>query len=280
VIHTGFVSVPDGAFTDAGVLPAPPQMPAGLAASPFFAATYLGSQKWLRMSRNLLSPDGTRYAYWTVDASNEYEVHVADVATGADRVLYRNATLFLLPIAFEADGIYLVQVINLRQGSLINLYRLNPSGGAPQLLSGSTQHKWVLIDGGAAWGVDSAGPGNAVIYSVYRLDLLTGQDTLWLAGPPNDSFWPLGVDGMHRLYVSDFQQLWRLTAPSQVAQLANPGPISPIEGAGDFPGFISDSLGVWFSGQGSVWLYSDDGPPQRFIAGPSDAMVLPAGQCI
>ena len=275
-LHAGIVSVPDGAVSEVGVLPE---------LTNAFGATYdSASNKWLRVDRQLLSPDGTRYVYWAADPAHD-EVHVVDIGSRSDRMIYNGPTLFI-PLTFGADGIYLVHAINPRQGAFEKLYRLDPAGGTPTLVTGSDRHMyqwgWVLISDGAAWGVDYNAVGNSYIYSVLRLDLATAQVSQWFEGPPDDLVWPLGTDTKHRQYVQGVNQheLWRFVGPGQAEQLANPGPI----GYGDFVGgptdFVADSRGGWFHALGSVWFYSDAGEPRQFSVGPPDSDVYPAGPCV
>jgi len=272
-LHTGFVSVPDGAVTELGILPGLPIAN---------GATYdAGSNKWFGTDRQLLSPDETRYTYWAADPAAD-EIHVVDIATGRDRIIYNGPTLYI-PISFEQDVIYLVHAINLRQGAFEKLYRVDPVGGALTLVPGSDHHMyrgWGLISDGAAWGIDYRVQGDTYVYSVLRLDLATAVVTPWMEGPPGDQILPVGIDRLHRLYVSDHQQLWRLGAPGQGEMLADGGQVSGAGDVGSSTTFVSDSQGVWFAGRGSVWFYSDTEPPRRFAAGPSDADVFPAGPCV
>jgi hypothetical protein len=280
------LSIPTGSFQDAGILASFPQgaSPA-LSSFQFYGAAYVApTGTWQRLNRNLVSPNGTEYAYWVQDPQDQTlnEIHILDLQHGTDRTLYRSRLLYF-PIAFEPDGIYLVHAINPRQGAFEKLYRLGLSSGQLQLVAGSDRHMyqwgWLLIADGAAWGIDNRVDGNTYYYSVRRLDLSTSQVTQWMEGPPNDMFWPLGVDGAHHVYVSDQTQLWRLDAPGITVPLADPGPIAPATGPGVDDGFASDSLGAWFSGNGGVWLYRDGKAPQEFTVGPQDANVSPAGLC-
>jgi hypothetical protein len=279
------VSIPDGAVTDAGVLPQLSTSLPGLASVQSYGATYeSASNQWVHVDRAYLSPDGKRFAYWTTTGSNDNSVHMLDLATGVDHVLYSGPTLFIV-IAFAPEGIYLVHGIAPRQGAFEKLYLLDPAGGAPTLVKGSDRHMyqwgWVLIRDGAAWGIDNRVDGNAYIYSVLQLDLATGQVTKWMEGPPDDLFWPQGVDGAHRLYVGDSQQkLWRIASPGQVETLTNPGPISLDESIGAQTGFISDATGEWFGGQGGVWLFTGSDQPKQFKVGPPNADATPAGPCL
>src|SRR5260370_18620079 len=146
-IHAAFVSIPDGAITDVGALPEPPTSPQGLASVQTYAATYeSASNRWVRVDRAFLSPEGTSFAYWTSTGSNDNSVHVVDVATSVDRTIYRGSTLFIV-IGFEAKGIYLVPGIAPRQGDFENLYLLDPAGGILRLGPGADPH---MYHGGGA----------------------------------------------------------------------------------------------------------------------------------
>lgn len=271
-VHAGFVSVPDGGFTDAGLLPLLPET---------YGGAYLSSSKsWLRASRDLVSPDGTQIVYWKAAPSNS-EIHVFNVASGADRVVYSGTTLFM-PIAFESDTIYLVHVINPRQGAFEKLYRLDLTGGPPQLVSGSDRHMyqygWVLISDGAAWGIDYVAQGENYMFSVLRLDLATSQVTTWVEGQ-NTMFWPQGVDTGHRLYAAGYYgPLWQIDSAGHHVELPTAQQMYFGNAIGGPSSFAANSRGVWFAGQGGVWLYKDGQEPSKFAVGPDDT-VWPAGPC-
>lgn len=281
-VHAAFVSVPDGAVTDAGIIPPLPQA-GGAQLGGAYGGTYTSaSRSWLRIDRRMLSPDAGEYVYWT-GTQSQNEIHRVDVGTGADRVLYSGPTLYIV-LSWESDAIYLVHAINPRQGAFEKLYRLDPAGGTPVLVLGSDRHMyqwgWVLIAEGAAWGVDVSIQGNDYTYSVLRLDLATAQVTKWFEHS-NDLAWPLGTDSNHKLYVQGVLEnlLWRLAAPGQADQLPNPGPISPGDYVGGPDDFAADSHGEWFAGHGGVWSYSDSGAPKLFVVGQPSGDVWPAGPC-
>src|ERR1700687_4566942 len=284
-IHAAFVSVPDGRVTDAGTLPPLPQAGGAQLGGAYGATFNMATRTWLRVGRPMLAPDGKRYAYWTANPSLD-EIHVVDVATGADRVVYSGPILFIV-LSFESDAIYVVHAINPKQGAFELLFRLEPAGGGtPTLVPGSDRHMyqfgWVLISDGAAWGIDVLVQGNVYTYSILRLDLATARVTQWLLGPQDDLVWPLGTDAAHRLYVQGVRQheLWRLAAPVRADQLPNPGPIRLGDSVGGPGGFVSDSQGVWFGGRGSVWLYSNAGVPKQFVVGLPGSDTWPAGPCL
>jgi hypothetical protein len=246
-----------------------------------YGGTYISSSKWwLRAGRDLVSSDGTKYTYWKADPSLS-EIHVVDVTSGADRTIYSGKTL-MIPIAFKSEAIYLVHGTNIRQGAFEKLYRLDPVGGTPQLVSGSDRHMyqggWVLIADGAAWGIDNRAQGNGYVYSVLRLDLTSSQVTTWIEAQ-NDMFWPQSVDRQHRLYAAPFSgPLWRVDSPGRNVELPSPEHINFVGGIGGPNTSVVDSNGVWFSGQAGVWLYPEGKETKKFAVGPNDA-VYPAGPC-
>jgi hypothetical protein len=207
-------------------------------------------------------------------------VHVVDVASRKDRVVYNGETPFEV-IAFGSDGVYLAQAINPRQGVFAKLFRLDPAGGSPQLVRGSDRHMdptgWTKVSGGAAWGLDFRVNGTVYTYQVERLDLATGLVTQWLQGGPERQWAPMGTDDAKRLYVTDGYEVWRLSRPGQVDTTIGG---TQVAGALTFgTEVLADSNGAWFPGRGGVWLYSDAQGLRELAAGPESEMVFPAGAC-
>jgi hypothetical protein len=274
-VHAAFISIPGGTVTDVGNLPEPPTQ--ALAGAAYLPA----ANRWIRAFRPWVSPDGSKYAYGSASPSVS-TIHVVDIATGTDRTVYSGSTFYVI-VSYEADAIYLSHAINPRQGVFEKLYRLDPAGGTPTLVTGSNRHMdqwgWVLISDGSAWGNDSHVNGNDYTYTVLQLNLSTGQVTPWMTSAPNDLTWPLGIDSQHRLYVEGNQAgLWRLASAGYPERLDNPGPVSfPVIGA---PGVMqADSNGEWFAASGAVWRYRETGAPTSFAAGSQDDVIYPAGPC-
>jgi hypothetical protein len=290
-IHGGQISIPGGVVTDNGTLSAMPQAAdAGLASIEFYGGTFSRDHVWRQLNRSLVSPDGSSYVYTTSDGPTiSTAIHVVDLATNTDAVVYGSPQTLYFPIAYEADGIYLVHAVNPKQGTFENLYRLNPAGGTPQLVSGSDRPmygwSWVLIADGAAWGIGYRTTGNDYIYSIMRLDLTTSQVTDWMDGAVGDLIWPMGVDLLHRLYVEDQSALWQVAAPGQASSLPDPipaaGDVAPRydSGPGAVPAFLADTQGEWFAGTNGIWLYRDGAAPTQFYAGPTGSAVYPGGPC-
>jgi hypothetical protein len=282
-IHSGFVSVPDGAFSDSGILPLLRPTSNTLSSVEFYGAAYLGSSKsWLKVNRDLVSPDGTQIAFWESGNSNS-EIRVLNVASHDERVIYRGTTMFI-PIAFKSDGIYVIHAINPRQGSFEKLYLLDAGGGTPQLVPGSDRHMyqygWVLIADGAAWGIDNQVQDSKYLYSVLRLDLATSKVTTWLEGQDKMP-WPQAVDSQHRLYTAPYEgPMWRVDSPGRAIELRAPEQIQFSGGIG-VASPVVDSIGVWFSGREGVWLYADGLEAKKVaLAVSANEPVRPAGPCI
>lgn len=132
------------------------------------------SRRWLPVSMAQILPDGSAYAY-EKELTDSFEIYVVQVATGAEKMVYRmpydNAYQIL---AFEPEGIYVYPIIH-RSGLPGGLWLLDPAGAALKPLPTSMDGTWQLVSGGAAWG----GPGGMAGDSLVRLDLATGALTTW-----------------------------------------------------------------------------------------------------
>src|ERR1051326_4875773 len=106
--------------------------------------------KWLPVGRTSVSPDGRRYAYTEGNAlsgDTKGKVHVVDVATGADKVLYSGSPVFGIGDCTPAV-LYLTSAPGEGRGR--GLWLQNPAGGAPRLITQAIIGP--SLGGGAAWG--------------------------------------------------------------------------------------------------------------------------------
>ena len=246
-----------------------------------FGATYdHASNTWLPAPDAYLSPDHKQYAY-EVPGISASQIHVVDIASGADRVAYSGALTFTVT-AFEADGVYLRQAVNAKQGAYQKLFRLDPAGGSPKLVRGSDHHMyptgWTVVGGSAAWGLDYRVKGSSYTYLVDRLDLATGAVTTWFTSAPDHQFAPMGTDIKNRLYITDGLEVWRVGQPGQVEYLLRP---PKTEGSYTFGGeMLADKHGVWLEALGGVWFYSDTEGSRQLVVNVPEEMVWPAGPCL
>ncbi|HEX9099434.1 MAG TPA: hypothetical protein VF956_08135 [Candidatus Dormibacteraeota bacterium] len=236
-------------------------------------------QRWVQGPRELISPDGSRYTYWSYLNNPIGAIHVVDVVSGADRIVYNGATNYW-PIAFASEGIYVLHAINIKQNAFEGLFRLDPAAGTVVKVPGSDllpQARWTLVSGGSAWGFDFQPGTQPIVYRVKQLNLATGTITDWLQEPPNVQLPPIGLDAQGRVYLSDSYQLWRLDAPNVEEHVLTPPPVS---GRVSLNIFVADAQGEWMGGWGGLWHYSDAGGAQRFSVGTDQDMVTPAGPCL
>src|SRR5216683_7389359 len=91
--------------------------------------------KWLPAFRTQVSPDGRRYAYAGEgpNSSAGGKLHVVDVATGGDTVVYSGGTTYSV-VDFAAAGIYVTSA-QAPDGATHGLWLQDPSGGQPKLIS-------------------------------------------------------------------------------------------------------------------------------------------------
>jgi hypothetical protein len=238
--------------------------------------------KWLPTLRDYVSPDGGHYAYTEGNPLIENtfgKLHVVDVATGADRIIYTTNTP-LGVVLYAADGIYFTH--DSGDGFRNGLWLESPAGGQPRLVS--TRIFQPSVSSGAAWGMyfnpADTNPGPSGIMGPYntilRFDLDTGASTTWWYKPGAD----LGVvDGDYsgNLFVAVRMNdrpdaLWVLSS-SGAATVVYVGPSAPSYLA------AVDTNGVWFDGGSTtIWLYA--GGSMKRIADVPASDLLIAGGCI
>jgi hypothetical protein len=250
--QAGFLSIPSGTYT-----------PDPAAAASSSRMTYdRPLKRWLPVSWAQLLPDGSAYAYTKEASPTQFrnEIHVVDVATGRDRIVYNQGAYHV--VAYRLDGIYLDHHLNGTDASN-GLWRLDPTSGSLKAYPAGQQATWGWIGAGGAWSysVDGNRFGSN---SFGRLDLSTGAVETWFQvaspqppGPGSKSIRLLGFDGSQPLvqvYVDDHtSEIWRLSAAGHATRLPDLalGPLSP-------PSSVADSHGTWLiAGDGGVYLYAN-----------------------
>jgi hypothetical protein len=236
-------------------------------------------KRWVQGPQELISPDGSSYTYWSFASNSFGTIHVVNVVSGVDRIVYDGAANYY-PIAFAGDGIYVLHAINIKQNAFDGLFRLDPAGGTPVPVRGADllpQARWTLIGGGSAWGWDLQPGTQQYVFRIHQLDLATGANTDWLIEPTGLQLSPIGLDAQGRLYLSDSYELWRLDAPNVEKRLLQP----PKDlGRASLNVFAADAHGVWMGSWGGLWHYSDAEGARRVSIGTDQDMVTPAGPCI
>jgi hypothetical protein len=250
--QAGFLSIPSGKFA------ADPNV--GTSAN---GMTYdRPLKRWLPVNWAQLLPDGSAYAYTKEASPTQFrnEIHIVDVATGRDRVVYNQDAYHV--VAYQPDGIYLDHHLNGTDASN-GLWRLDPTSGSLKAYPAGEKATWGWIAAGGAWSysVDGNRFGSN---SFARLDLSTGAVETWFQvaspqppEPGSKSIRLLGLDGSQPLvqvYVDDHtSEIWRLSAAGQATRLPDLalGPLSP-------PSSVADSHGTWLiAGDGGVYLYAN-----------------------
>src|ERR1700674_701335 len=276
---TGFISYPSGTFTadpSAATTPDPdrPAFAHTVALPVLTGVAGNGSEtydwrfsRWLPVPYELVSPDGSQYAYSEVipDPASQgigspplgTRVHVVDVATGRDDVVYQSADL-LSAVAFRPEGIYLFQPNGFADTFLpFYVWLFDPSAhSAHKLLGGQTVGPGTSALAPGTFWIMVTDPNNPKgTPSLLRVDLIDGSQSTWFA-PASTFAGFLGLDGIGRPIVSTFSgangdpgKTWIVTGASTTRQIAETG-FSAIA--------IADQHGLWLTGNG-LFLYTPAG---------------------
>ncbi len=283
-MQAGFVRYPGGT-------PAGPVQTIGSTGTAFYD---LAVNRWLPVPSEAVSPDGLRFAYADYDLPSPAagmashggprsagvlattgRVYVVDARTGASQVLYSGSPTYAV-VGFEKEGIYLAQVSITMDGNFHSGLYLLPlgMGGPSEIAAGSRgldRTGW-RIENGAAWGVEfSTGGGITGGNELVRLNLQTGDVTVWLTKPSDTQVGLLGFDAAGDALVGATGNGYSTdgspppSPPTQLLALTSPSNSNVVYQSTDAsatvpwgPSFV-DGNGVWLSGEsGSVWLDQGD----------------------
>jgi hypothetical protein len=251
--------------------------------------------RWLPARVPAVSPDSSHYAYseFIEGASRHSRIHVVDVMSGADRVVYDQD--FYAVRDYEAEGVYLVNFGPSGEGSA-GLWLLDPRSGSIRAVappqSAGAPFGFYLVGAGAAWYGDVA-PGDQPPNSgigpldrVLRFDLKSRVVTPWFRRPgmqvqaigfdDNGHLIVMATTEMAGIAVRPGQgsvELWRVTAAG-VAQ-----PVYSSSTSTDFVGYfnslLADNHGLWLAAVDGIFLSTPDGKFQKV----STAVGEIAGRC-
>ena len=239
-----------------------------------------------------MSASGAQYAY--TDGSTyqgiEGHVHIVDVSTNADHVVYSGKVYRV--VDFASEGIYLTE--DTGDGPNTGFWLLNLSGGSPRLINSSI---WTpSVGGGSGWGggfnpADPSPPPGGMAGTpnlIDRIDLSNETATPWFytqgaqptvlgfdrSGDPFvrvDRMAPNDPDVQHGT-----NELWIVTSPNTGSRL--------LSGVGwnEGPWRLAaiDSHGVWFDGSDGIWLYSQGAVQLVAKPGVGQLSVAVAGGCL
>jgi len=258
----GFVDLPSGAFT---ADPNAPQIP--------------GSydrvvSRWLPVPRNLVAPDGLRYAYTTGGMGTTPgppRLHIVDAATGVDKVM---------PLGLPQQGAYWVadyarDGIYIESGWEVMTYgfwRVDPTTGTltdlgkqEHFIDDGTGRAWVSVfDSRDPHPAPSAMTGDPLPNEVGRRDLKTGAVAVWFYHPGfNVAFTRAFVGGGALIRVEPSltngganggHEYWLASAAGTARLIAH------IESGGES---VADSHGIWMGGSDGLYLITRDGQVKK-----------------
>jgi len=225
--------------------------------------------KWLPVPHNLVSPDGTRYAYVF---PGDQGVYIIDANSGAQTEIGDGKQWNVL--ALDATSVY--GTVFSQQGPLAGLWQL-PYSGTPRQIT--TAGYWSAVGGGAAYGTSTSAVPQGATNIILRLDLKTGTSQPWFevdhsqasVGGFDPSGNPLIIDNVQTTNSYGYQtyatQVWDVPGIGTGYVIASNPPFG-------WPA-VADSHGVWFPGGNQPYLFI----PGQGVFVVANIGGNPAGEC-
>jgi hypothetical protein len=248
--------------------------------------------RWLPVNRAQVSDDGLRYAYVDHEfgAAPSQRIHVVDVRTGSDQVVYRDADNPLnAVVGLVRQNIYLTSCQPNETGGNCwgPLRRLDATTGNIATVS-DRRGTWV-ISGQIGWIVTCWPAQNPVpCFGIYdergpnqllRVDLATGNEEVWAGGSGIDLI-GVDADGAPLITVGATNEcgVVRASAPEQMEPVFSL-PINHTVGCG-FRTAAADGIGIWLpvdyeppGTTAGLYLYSKGSGVRKI----SDSQYVPVG---
>jgi hypothetical protein len=257
----------------------------GDSATPTYDRPY---HRWLPVANEQVLPNGSAYAYTRFGEQGDLtnEIHVVDVATAVDTMIYDQGPYVALD--YEPEGLYVTSFLS-GGGRPSGLWLLDPTTRSLKAFPAAQGPTWAQVAGGVAWSYVSDGGSKFV-----GLDLATGVVTVWLdvsnnVQPYDDGYKvvvPIGFDSSFHplvevtvLPADHASELWLLTGPGHATRLSDPPDIYATVNS---PG-VTDPYGVWLGAKNGVYLFTNSGAQRVADAPPavdSYAHYTVAGSCL
>ena len=229
--------------------------------------------RWVPVESNNVAPDGATFILHSDSSLPTNGFYIVDARIGTRRLLLSTDGPPQAPgswtvVRYTSEGVYLWSVGIL---TVPGLWLLDPLTGTVRLVDGS--HYWGKVDGGFAWALDPPfGGATGSTYTVYRLDLTTGQVRTWYQSSTAISLLsPTQGGAMLITYgATGAAQLGLIPAPSQLVPLGAPdriyvGTDGYLASPGVWIPLQPGGLALYVEGQGVTIMTSS--PPIFTIAG-------------
>jgi hypothetical protein len=210
----------------------------------FFGLTYdRPYSKWLPVPRQLVTPDGSKYAYTSPDS-----VYVVNVVGGAKTELGTGFGHAWQVFEVENDRLYANPQQTTSQ-AVAGLWVL-PFSGAPRQIT--SKGYWQSVGGGAAYGFEAPGIPQGAVQRLMRLDLRTGVATPWLDNlPPNSQVLGFDLQGHAIMLVQgNSAQAVVLTGRNQTLTMYDGSQPNIFITA-----VLGDRNGIWMASGDGLYIY-------------------------
>jgi hypothetical protein len=237
---------------------------------------------WLPKA-GVLAPDGLNFVYESVTLGppnpdgppappSSVSVHVANVRTGVDRVVYESGFPYYDIKGYSPPWIFLTPACWECGAGGSSLWSLDERNGSIRKISALSSY-W-LIARGAAWG--GVTTDSSVMDRFVSVDLNSGAVTTWLR-QPGAYLRLLAIDSagspLVRVQIGNSEAVWRVTQPEKGSEVFRVR-------EGGLSGAVTDRNGTWIGGAqvgdgAGIFLYTANGGLRKM----SDFPGVPLGGC-
>ena len=241
------------------------------------------AQRWLPVANQQIAPDGASYVYRLGP-----EIHLVTVATGADRVMFRQPSGFVAVwLVYRPDAVYFSINDNYKGGGgsikspppdQVGLWKIDAAGGRVHRLV-SSPVAGLMAGETTVWSVDND--------SLVQKDVVSGKTDSWFSDPGR-GMQLLGMDPVGNPLVWTYGaapgaaqggllKMWRITGPNAALSFYSEtyGGVPSVLGVNSQRGPVAvDSHGAWFGATTGLYLL-DAGGFHRV----AQAAGIPVGPC-
>ena len=294
----GFLKLPEGTFRpdpNSAIALASSNSSYQTVASPILPGQLIGDRwwdgpagRWLPVPNQQVASNGATYVY-----ERGPEVHLVTVATGADRVLFRQPSgdpplNFVLQhlFAYQGSSVYLSVNDVYKYGPVarppsdqVGVWQIDTGGAAPRRLLNHPVHDGLMGTDTVLWTMENQASYPTEAWALLRYDLASGTKDAWFSDDGRNMS-ILGIDRAGRPIIQNSSGIWLVTGQAAADPFySKTNPVQPnldlVRGGPEGRSLLTtDSHGVWLGSTTGLFLFDATG-----VVKVAEMPGIPAGPC-